>query len=178
MSTSTWARSRTVRPVSSATPYSVITTAVWWRGVETTAPGGPAGDARHDLSLTLNRGTQADERVGVEVQLRFGHGVLVAADTRNLPPVDAVGHHLAVEIDREGTVDRHEVGVLRDDRGVVDRVDRQEGHLFVPVQPLVELGDAEGEGRLTSTPSNNPLASLVTLPAWCRRIRPVVNISE
>ena len=85
--------------------------------------------------------------MGVEVQLRSGHEVLVAADARDLPAVDGVGHHLAVEIDREGTVDRHEVGVPGDDRGVVDRVDRQEGHLFVPVQPSVELGDAEGEGR-------------------------------
>ena len=31
---------------------------------------------------------------------------------------------------------------------------------------------------VTDTPSNIPLASLVTLPAWCSCIRPVVNISE
>jgi len=40
-----WARTyRTVRPVSSATPYSVMTTPVWCRGVETTDPsrGRPA----------------------------------------------------------------------------------------------------------------------------------------
>ena len=31
---------------------------------------------------------------------------------------------------------------------------------------------------VTETPSKTPLASLVTLPAWCSRMRPLVNISE
>ena len=31
---------------------------------------------------------------------------------------------------------------------------------------------------MTETPSKTPLASLVTFPAWWRRISPVVNISE
>src|SRR5450631_1853731 len=40
MSTKAWARSRTVSPISSATPYSVMTTPVWCRGVDTTEPSG------------------------------------------------------------------------------------------------------------------------------------------
>ena len=72
---------------------------------------GDARDAGHDLAVALGRRAQADERMCVEVQLGPGHEVLVPADARDLPAVDAVGHHLAVEIDREGAVDGDEVGV-------------------------------------------------------------------
>ena len=148
MSTRRWARSRTVRPVSSAAPYSVTTTPVWCRGVETTDPSGGRPAMRDTTSPAR---TAVERRQTSEWASRCssapGHEVLVAPDARDLPAVDGVGHHLAVEVDREGAVDGDEVGVARDDRRVVDRVDRQEGHLLVPVQPLVELGDPEGERR-------------------------------
>src|ERR1700684_1515902 len=59
--------------------------------------GGDAGDARHELAVALGRRSQADERMGVEVQLGPGHEVLVPSDTRDLAALDAVGHDLAVE---------------------------------------------------------------------------------
>ena len=57
------------------------------------------------------RRAQADQRVGVEMQLGAGHEVLVSADAGDLAAVDAVGHHLAVEVDGECAVDGDEVGV-------------------------------------------------------------------
>ena len=100
MSTRRCARSRTVRPVSSAAPYSVMTTPVWWRGVETTEPSGRSPTMRDTTSPSCTRRrVEADERVRVEVQLGRGHEVLVAAHARDLLAVDVVGHHLAVEVD-------------------------------------------------------------------------------
>ena len=84
--------------------------------------------------------------MGVEVELGPGHEVLVPTDARDLPAVDAVGHHLAVEIDREGTVDGDEVGVPRNDRRVIHHVDREERHRVVPVEPSVQLGHAQRKG--------------------------------
>ena len=100
MSASARARSRTVSPVSSAAPYSVTTTPVWWRGVDTIAPAGSAGRMRERTAPpTVTVDVQADERVGVDVQIGARHEVLVAADTGDLLAVDVVGHDLPVEVD-------------------------------------------------------------------------------
>ena len=48
----------------------------------------------------------------VQVQLGPGHEVFVPTNTRDLPSLDAVRHHLAVEVHRQGTVDGHQVRVL------------------------------------------------------------------
>src|SRR5664280_1099189 len=133
-------------------------------------------DPRAGGVLGHRRRAQADQRVVVEAHLGAGHEVLVATDTGDLLAVDVIGHHLPVQIDAQPAVDRHQGVVLGDLRGVVDDFDGQEGDLLVAVEPGIELRRAEGEGG-TDTPSNRPLASLVTLPAWCSFIRPSVNIS-
>ena len=71
----------------------------------------------------------------VQAELGAGHEVLVPAHARDLAAVDVVGHHLAVEVDAEGSVDGDEGVVPGDDRGVVDHLHGHEGHLVVPVQP-------------------------------------------
>ena len=103
-------------------------------------------DARAGDPVRHRRRAQADERVVVEAHLGAGHEVLVATDPRDLPAVDVVRHHLAVEVDAERAVDRDEGVVLGDDGRVVDHLDRHEGHVRVPVEPGVELGGPEGEG--------------------------------
>ena len=72
--------------------------------------------------LTDGGGAQADERVVVDAQLGAGHEVLVAADPGDLPAVDVVRHHLAVEVDAQGAVDGDEGVVAGDDRRVVDHL--------------------------------------------------------
>src|ERR1700729_2867509 len=49
--------------------------------------GSEARYAGHALSLAFGRRAEADERVGVDMQLRPGHEVLVPADTRDLATV-------------------------------------------------------------------------------------------
>ena len=93
--------------------------------------------------------------------------------------VDGVGRHLTVEVDRHRAVDRHEVPVAGDELGRVDDVDRQEPRpRWFSSQPLVELRACRRRRSSTEYPSNSPLSALVTLPALCSCMRPLVNISE
>ena len=56
----------------------------------------------------IDRRAEADEGVGVRVQFGAGHEILVASDSGDLTPVDRVGHHLAVQVDRERPIDGHQ----------------------------------------------------------------------
>ena len=104
-------------------------------------------DVRHHLTLVDPGRTEADERVRIEVELCGRDEILVSADTRDLLAADVVRHHLAVEINRQRTIDGDQVGVPGDDRGVVHRLDREEGDVGIAVQPL---GRAPGSRARTS----------------------------
>ena len=148
MSTSRWARSRTVRPVSSAAPYSVTTTPVWWRGVETTEPSGSSPAIREtDLAAALGRRTQADQRVRVEVQLGTGHEVLVPADPRDLaarrccrPPPGRRGRPTSAPL-METRLALREITV-----GSLTVSTGRNATSSLPSSHSVELADAQGEG--------------------------------
>ena len=74
------------------------------------------------------------------------HEILVPADPGDLATVDAVRHHLAVEVEAQRAVDGDQLLVVGDQVRVVDHLDGQEGDIGVVVQPLVEVGGTEGEG--------------------------------
>ena len=89
---------------------------------------------------------QADQRPVLELEPGHRDEVLVAADAGELPAAEAVGDDLAVEVDGERAVDRdHLVVARRSTSGEFTIVDRQEAHLVVAVEPLVQLGGAERE---------------------------------
>ena len=104
----------------------------------------------------------------------------MAADARVLAALERVRGDLPEEIDRERAVDRDQAAVARDDRRVVDGMDRQEAHLLsaLAAEPGRRARAVPIAKVVIEMPAWMPLRALLILPARCRRIRPVVNISE
>src|ERR1039457_613557 len=80
------------------------------------------------------------------MELGSGHEVLMTSDTRDLAPINGVRHHLAVEVDRKGSVDRYQIGVAPDGGGVVHHTDVQKCHVLVGIEPSVERRGSERKG--------------------------------
>ena len=175
-------RSRTVRPRRCATPNSVTTRSSWWRGVVTSMPSGSAAhdagdDARRrpsavDGRQSSDRSSSSSPDTDTKSSWPPMPGELPAADAcrpTTWPQRSTASAPLIVTI---SSVARRSIS------GEFDDVDRQEAHVVVAVEPLVELGGAGGERRDREARRTGPCARLVTLPAWCSCISPVVNISE
>ena len=96
------------------------------------------------------------------MQFGPGHEILVPPDPGDLPAVDRVGDHLSIQVDRERAVDRHQVGITADGRGVVDHRDIDEGHIVVAVEPVVEPGCPQREGG-DGHSLEDPLAGIADL---------------
>ena len=168
----------TVLPCSSAAPYSVTMTSTWWRGVVITAPASNHGTMRDRSSspTVIVDGRQSSERSS-----RSRAGPATKSSWPPMPEYCAASIVSAItwpwmSTDMAAlivTID----AVAGDELGRVHELDRQEGHLAVLVQPVVELPRAGRERRHRHAVVQRP-SRLVTLPAWWSRIRPVVNISE
>ena len=74
---------------------------------------GARDDARHGRVARARGGREAHQRPVLELEPGDRDEVLVAADARVLAAVDAIGDDLAVEVDRDRAVDRHDLVVGR-----------------------------------------------------------------
>src|SRR5664280_1463034 len=171
------ARSRSVRPERSALPYSVTMTATWWRGVETTDPSGRSGTI---LERAASLDTAVERR---QISEWSSRRISAPATKSSWPPTPEIclpsmwsattcPYRSTLSpplIDTKALFLAISVGSLTTSTGRKATCSLPSSQAYSSAEPRAKV--------VTDTPSNRPLASLVTLPAWCSFIRPSVNIS-
>ena len=162
MLTSATARSRRLRPNSSATPHSVMTVRTCARVVTTPAPSRSDETIRDAAAAGLRR--QGDDRPALGREAGSADEVHLAPDPAVQPVADRVGDDLAGQVDLDRGVDGDHPAERADDVGVVGEVDRshldhrvvvdevvqppgphhERGHDLAPVALLAGAGDHAG----------------------------------
>ena len=176
MSMSADARSRRLRPNSSATPHSVTTVRTCARVVTTPAPCRERGSDPRDRPAGGRR-WQGDDRAAISSQRRAADEVHLAADTA----VDRVPIESATTWPVRSTSIAELMAVIAaeraDDMGVVGEVDRSHLDHRVVVDEVVQPTACPSGTRSRSCPRLRSLRAPVTTPASTRSTTASVNIS-